>query len=100
VVTVALASSLVLKTGAGNFYGCNLNATSVGLWFMLFDAAAAPADGAVTPKAVWNMPVPGTISVAEQPPVSFTTGAVVVASSTGPLTKTASATALIACQVD
>jgi hypothetical protein len=54
----------------------------------LFDAAAAPADGAVTPRRVWSIPAGGTLEVGFPTPLRMAVGAVLVFSSTGPFLKT------------
>src|SRR3954470_1377193 len=53
IVSGALEASHVLKTAACTLYALNLNATVTG-WFMLFDAATVPNDGAVTPIKAWQ----------------------------------------------
>jgi hypothetical protein len=95
--SAALEASRVIKSSAGNLYGLNVTATAAG-YIMIFDATAAPADGAVTPK--WVMPLAAGSGFSGPPSgtpiaMSFSTGIVAVYSSTGPFTKTASATAFI-----
>lgn len=95
--TTALASSLVLKASAGSFYGLQVTNGATAGFVMLFNAATAPADGAVTPTKVYAMAANSSLSVSVGggPPTAFSTGVTVVYSSTGPFTKTASATAFI-----
>lgn len=96
--TAAVASSQVLKASAGNLYGLNVVAGASAGFIMLFDATTAPADGAVTPK--WVMPLAANAAYAGSPSgndigMNFAVGIVAVFSTTGPFTKTASATAFI-----
>lgn len=97
VATSALASSLVLKAGAGSLYSIDCCPTLNG-FLMLFDATSAPADGAVTPKWVLPMVAANGFALAFNAPMTFSTGIVAVFSSTGPFTKTASAAAFISGQ--
>lgn len=101
VVTSAVASSLVLKASAGNFYGLTTVAGASAGFVMLFDATTAPADGAVTPKEC--LPIAAnssnTISYIPGPPIAYTTGIVAVFSTTGCFSKTASATAFFSGKV-
>ena len=98
VATSAAASSLVLKASAGNLLSLACAPTATG-YLMLFDATSAPADGAVAPKWVQPVFANGGASWSWSNPMSFATGVVAVFSSTGPFTKTASATAFISGQV-
>jgi len=89
VSTSAAAACLVLKASAGNFYSASgyVDAAS---FIMIFDAASAPADGAVTPKAWAYVPALGTWSVIMPGgiPAAMATGATVCRSSSGPYSKT------------
>lgn len=95
VVTSAVASSLVLKASAGNFYGANVTAGASAGYVMLFNAAAAPADGAVTPIKTWALAANATLDVRYNVPIRCGTGITLVFSTTGPFTQTLSATAFI-----
>src|SRR5579862_306229 len=95
--TSALAASLVLKASAGALYGFDVAADSAlsmaPWWLMIFNAASAPADGAVTPAKVYAFPA-GTLGYAASwgiAPLPFSTGITLVVSTTGPFTKTGSA---------
>lgn len=94
--TSAVASSLVLKASAGNLYGYNIVAGASAGYLMIFNATSAPADGAVTPTLC--IPVAANAGLERQfaKPLRFTTGITMVFSTTGPFTKTASATAFLA----
>jgi hypothetical protein len=97
VQTVALASSLVLKAAAGSLYACYVTTGSTAGWLMLFDATAAPANGAVAPKDCIYCPANATTEI-ELPFLTaepFATGITAAFSSTGPFTLTASSTAFI-----
>jgi hypothetical protein len=87
VTTAAANTALVLKAAPGNLYGANCTPSAAG-YLMLFDAAAAPADGAVTPRRVWSIPAGGTLEVGFPTPLRMAAGAVLVFSSTGPFLKT------------
>lgn len=99
--TSALASNLVVTNAAGNLYDINITADSTlyaaEWWILIFDATSAPADGAVTPARCVDMPaLSRTYERGFANPLAFTTGIVVVVSTTGCFTKTASAHAFIA----
>ena len=91
VATSAVASNQVLKALPGFFWGAQVNTTSAAEFVMLFDATALPANGAVTPVAVWQVPANTTIQL--QPPtgVRMFNGITLGCSTTGPYTLTASA---------
>lgn len=99
VVSAVLENSHVLKAGAGVFLGGHITTTTVGGYLMLFDSTTAPGDGAVTPIGCWVVSANSTAVVGANPGISVLTGAVVVFSTTGPFTKTASATAYFSMQV-
>lgn len=88
--SAALASNAVLKAAAGNFFGAQVNTTSAAEFVMLFNATALPANGAVTPVGVWQVPINTTLNIALPVGVSLSTGIVLGCSTTGPFTLTAS----------
>lgn len=95
-------SNHVLKASSGSLSSLTVAIGATSGWVLVFDATSAPADGAVTPK--WWFPVAsngtsGAISAAWVEPAQFSTGVTVVFSTTGPFTKTASATAQFSGQV-
>lgn len=92
--TTVAASSLTLKSSAGNHYSFNGLGTIAG-YFMLFDAPTPPADGTVTPKKVYAVAAGASLDVEFTPPLRMATGGTWVFSITGPFTKTASATAFM-----
>ncbi|ARN82161.1 hypothetical protein [Methylocystis bryophila] len=98
VVTSSAASALQLKASAGNLLSLMATSTVSG-WLLLFDATAAPADGAVTPKWVYPIAANGALNMAWPSPLAFASGIVAVFSTTGPFNKTASTTAFISGQV-
>lgn len=89
VATAAAANSQVLKATPAMFYGANCCSTGAAGFMMLFDAAAQPADGAVTPKKVWPVAAGAAVEVGYQIPLRMAVGAVLVFSSTGPFVLTA-----------
>lgn len=99
VVSTALESCHVLKSGAGNLYTLTALLTSASGIVLAFDAISAPGDGAVTP--VWfgvanSNGTNGGFSAAwpANAPLAFSTGMTVcLSTATTPFTKTASATA-------
>ena len=99
VATTVAASSLVVKATPGQLMAMVAATGAVAGYVMLFDAAAAPADGAVSPVWVSGLIAANTsvtvFAVNGGPGIRFNTGIVAVFSSTGPFTKTASATAYI-----
>lgn len=105
VVSTALEASRVLKASPGSLFSISIAIGVTSGWLLLFDATTAPADGAVTPKYAIPVGSNGTngfasINFDTFRPLSFTTGIVAVFSSTGPFTKTASATAFFSGQVN
>lgn len=99
--TGTAASSLLLKSGAGNLYGLEVTAAASAGYVMVFDATVAPADGTVTPKYCKAVAANSSVELSWTggPPAAFATGVVVVFSTTGCFTKTASATAYISGMV-
>lgn len=96
VTSAAAESSHVLKAAPGSFIGGHVTATGAG-FLMLFDAVAAPADGAVAPKTCVAVAANTSVNIVNPQP--FLTGVVAVFSSTGCFTKTASAVAYFSFQV-
>jgi hypothetical protein len=93
--TPVAASSLVLKDGPGALHGLSVSSGATAGYVMLFDAVAAPDDGVTTPKKSWVLAADSSLDIGFNPPLRFATGITAVYSSTGPFTKTASATAFI-----
>lgn len=93
----AVGSSLILRTTGVDLYSVNVTSGASAGYVMVFDRTTVPADGAVTPALClplaantgldWNF---------RSAPVQLQTGAVIVFSTTGCFSKTASATAFIA----
>jgi hypothetical protein len=96
--TTAVAGSIVLKTSAGNLYGFNVVAGASAGYVMVYNSTTVPADGATQPFFV--MPVAANAGIAYNfdTPLRFSTGIVLVFSTTGPFTKTISATAFLGGQ--
>lgn len=96
----ALAANQVLKATPGTLASFEVSADSTlsaaAWWIMIYDAASAPADGAVTPAKCYGM-ASGTVSFSAgwAQPVAFLTGMVIGVSTTGCFTKTASTHAFI-----
>ncbi len=96
VQTATASASLTVKGSAGNLYGYECCAGASAGYLMVFDATSAPADGTVTPRRVHAIAANASLSRSFNPPIRFSTGIVLVFSTTGPFTKTASATAFLA----
>jgi hypothetical protein len=98
----ALEAGHVLKAGPGNLYSLYVMTTSVSGYLMTFNATTIPADGAVNPVECIQIPAnsAAAISFDGAPPDYYSTGIVAVFSSTGPFTKTASATAFFKWRVE
>jgi hypothetical protein len=93
----AVSSGFVLKAGTAVLAGMNVTTGAAAGYVMVFDAATVPADGAVTPLRC--LPVAANTGVDinfRGSPLKFDTGAVIAFSTTGCYTKTSSATAFIA----
>ena len=99
VATTVAAASLIGKASGGNLYSVNVCVGATAGYLMLFDSATVPADGTVTPKFVMSLAANTSFTTDWDLPVRFSTGCTAVFSSTGPFTKTASATAFIALNV-
>lgn len=94
--TPAVASALVLKTSGGDLRGLNVVAGASAGFIMLIDSKTVPAAGAVTPKRCWAIAANADRELQFPFPLQFLNGIVVLFSTTGPFSYTASATAFIA----
>lgn len=95
--TPAVAGALIVKAGTVYLAGLNVTSGASAGYVMLFDAADVPADGAVAPLRCLPIAANTGLDVNWRgAPVYLQQGAVVVFSTTGCFTKTASATAFIA----
>jgi hypothetical protein len=95
--TAAVSAGFVLRAGATNLAGLSVTTGGTAGYVMLFDATAVPADGAVTPTRC--LPIAANTGLDlnfRGSPLRFDNGVVVVFSSTGCFTKTGSATAYLA----
>lgn len=90
------AASLILKASAANLYGYECCAGGEAGYLMVFDAATVPADGDVTPKRVHAIDAGASFARSFNPPIRMGSGIVLAFSTTGPFTKTESATAFLA----
>lgn len=97
----ALAANQVVKASAGTLYSFSVSATptlyAAPWWVMIYNATAAPSDGAVTPAKCYAMPagatsVGGTFGAGG---LSLGTGITIGVSTTGCFAKTASTQAFI-----
>jgi hypothetical protein len=96
----AVSAGQVLRAGTTNLAGLNVVSGASAGYVMLFDAAAVPADGAVVPLRC--MPIAANTGLDlnfRGSPLRFDAGAVIVFSTTGCFTKTGSATAFLAGDV-
>lgn len=92
--TVAEGSRIAKVTG-GNCYGFNVVSGASAGYFMLFNSATVPADGTVTPLRCYVVAANASLAVSWDTPRRFGAGITGVFSTTGPFTKTISATAFI-----
>lgn len=96
VATTAAASSLNVGS-PGYLHGVNVTSAATAGYVLVFDSASVPADGTVTPARCIPLAANTGIEMNwRSSPIQFRNGMVVVFSSTGCFTKTASATAFIA----
>jgi len=99
--TKVASSALVLKAQGGVLRSLNVVAGASAGFAMLIDAAAEPANGAVTPKRVWPIAANGSLDTKfQEVGLQCRDGVVIVFSTTGPFTYTASATAFIAGEAE
>lgn len=95
----AAESCRVLQASAANLYKVTVAIAATTGYVMIFNATSAPGDGAVSPAwpaiRVVSDGTSGWADISFNPPLRLGTGATVCFSSTGPFTKTASATAAI-----
>ncbi len=98
VVSAAAEGSHVIKASAGVLYDWHVTVGDVPGYVMIFDATSAPADGAVSPVICLTVAAFQTCRNPDHTATNFTTGIVIVFSSTGPFTKTISATAFISAK--
>ena len=99
VVSSALEAGHILKASAGSLSSFQVNTTTVGGWIMLFNSATVPADGAVTPIKWWQVGPNTTLGVGCSPALACAAGISIAFSTTGPFTKTGSATAVFSGEV-
>jgi hypothetical protein len=104
IVSPALEGSRILKSSSGNLLSLSVVIGATSGYLMLFDVTTVPADGPVAPHWQQFIKSDGTAgsfskSWAPGPPLFFASGIVAVFSSTGPFTKTASATAYFSAQI-
>lgn len=95
--SAALEASHQIKASGGNLYWLTVTIGATSGYLLLFDATTPPADGTVTPQYAVPVSSDGASGFAsleiQALPMSFIHGICAVFSSTGPFTKTASATA-------
>ena len=100
VASTALESGHVLKASAGTLYSLVATTTTAAGYLMVFNSTTVPADGAVTPLYAIVVDVGNSVNLTAQlAGMYFPTGVSVAFSTTGPFTKTASATAMFSWQV-
>lgn len=89
--TPVAAAVLVVKTAPGILYDAICTPSVTG-FFMMFDATAAPADGAVSPNLCVAVTTGASVSLITPTGtgVMFMKGCVLVFSTTGPFVKTTS----------
>lgn len=99
-VSAALAANQVVSATPANLYSFEVSAdatlSGAAWWILIYDAVAAPADGAVTPVKCYALAL-GATNFKETflYPIQFVTGIVIGVSTTGCFNKTASVHAFI-----
>ena len=95
-VTAASGSSQVVCATACNLYGFNLTSGASAGTAYVFNAAALPGNGAVTPSKCYQIAANSSIGVSYEPPIRMSTGATVgFGTGTNCFSLAASATAFI-----
>ena len=96
--STALQASMVVKTGPGILYGITVTNTSVAAqYFMVFDAASVPADGAI-PILAKSIPANDAVGFSWLPGRTFLVGIVVCNSSTNTSKTLGAANCFFDCQ--
>lgn len=88
----AAESSHVMCAGSCAVASIQVNSGASAVWVMAFDATSAPADGTVAPVKWWQLGATSTLNWAWPNPLKMNSGLVLVCSTSGPFTKTASST--------
>ena len=104
ICSAVLETSRVLKASSGQLLSLSVVIGATPGYLMLFDVTTVPADGPVLPKWMQYIQSSGGVGTfthrwSPGPPLYFASGIVAVFSSTGPFTKTSSATAYFSAQV-
>jgi hypothetical protein len=100
IASTALEGSHVFAVGEANVFAVTATGLSAFAWLMLFDAAAVPADGPVTPLAAIQATSLAVVQIAwGGVAASLGAGVVAVLSTTGPFTKTAGPTGFLSALV-
>ena len=96
VASSSIEACHVLKAAPGNLYSLTTTIGATSGWVLVFNATSAPSDGTVTPT--WWFPIItnatfGGYAMSWSKPLYHSAGITACFSTTGPFTKTASATA-------
>lgn len=94
VASGGIEAAHVLNAAPCSVGAIQVNTGATAGWLMLFDASSIPADGVVAPKKWWQIAINTTLDRTFTPPLAMATGATLVFSATGPMTKTGSPTAV------
>lgn len=94
--SIVAEGSRVAKASAGNLYGFECCSGASAGYLMVFDSATVPADGTVAPKLVYAIAANTSFARQVTYPFRCAAGITLVFSTTGPFTKTISATAFLA----
>jgi len=95
----AATGAIVISTRPVTLYGLSVATGGTAGHVLVFDAAAVPADGAVTPVYCRHVAANGDDAITLYTPARFAVGLVVVFSTTGCWTKTVSDTAFFSYSV-
>lgn len=98
--SAATESSHIFKASSGTLFGLSVTSSASG-YILVYNLAAPPSDGAVTPVACYYLSSgPGTLGIAFTPfPLRMSAGISVVFSSTGCFTQTSSTTAFFTGEI-
>ena len=97
-VNAAAGSSQIIKASVCNLYSVSCTSGASAGYLLVYNLAAAPGDGTVTPIDVIICAANTSVSKTYSIPLRCSAGATVVFSTTGPFTQTSSATAFLGGQ--
>jgi hypothetical protein len=91
----AVSSGQVIKASAGNLYSFNVTSGASAGFIMIVNSTTVPSAGAITPVKCYAIAASSSFDRTFPMPISFSTGIVILFSTTGCFSYTVSATAFI-----